>query len=76
MGSAYYPAVTLYVEINDRRTLGQKRALARLLTDACVDVLGSASEDVSVRFRVLSYQNMARGGTLLSDRTRRAHRRS
>jgi phenylpyruvate tautomerase PptA (4-oxalocrotonate tautomerase family) len=76
VAAPHYPAVTLYVEINDRRTLGQKRALARLLTEACVDVLGADAEDVSVRFRILSYENMARGGALLSDRHRRAAHRS
>ncbi len=71
MATPYYPAVTLYVEVNDRRTLEQKRALARLLTQACVEVLGAGPEDVSVRFRILTYENMARAGELLSDRERR-----
>jgi phenylpyruvate tautomerase PptA (4-oxalocrotonate tautomerase family) len=75
VAAPHYPAVTLYVEINDRRTLGQKRDLARLLTEACVEVLDASPEDVSVRFRILSYDHMARGGALLSDRHRRpAHR--
>jgi phenylpyruvate tautomerase PptA (4-oxalocrotonate tautomerase family) len=64
----YQPAVTLYVEINDSRTLEQKRALAKLMTAACVETLGCAPEDVAVRFRILNYENMARGGELLSDR--------
>lgn len=70
MSASRYPVVTLYVEINDKRTVDQKRSLARLLTEACVRVLGADPEDVSVRFRILSYENMARAGTLLSDRQR------
>ncbi|MBI4277257.1 MAG: tautomerase family protein [Armatimonadetes bacterium] len=68
--------MTLYVEINDRRTLDQKRALARLLTDACVEVLGASPEDISVRFRILSYESMARGGEMLSDREARGKLKS
>ncbi len=70
MSVSSYPVVTLYVEINDKRTVDQKRRLARLLTEACVQVLGADPEAVSVRFRILSYENMARGGRLLSDRLR------
>ena len=70
MSASPYPVVTLYVEINDRRTVDQKRSLARLLTEACARVLRADPEDVSVRFRILSYENMARAGTLLSDRER------
>ena len=68
MTVAHYPVVTIYVEINDKRTLDQKRKLARLITDACTDVLNADPEDISVRFRILSYENMARAGTLLSER--------
>lgn len=74
MSAPYYPAVTLYVEVNDSRTVDQKRTLARLLTEACVNVLGASPEDVSVRFRILNYENMARGGSLLSDRHRKTAR--
>ncbi len=70
MSASPYPVVTLYVEINDKRTIDQKRRLARLLTEACVQVLGADPEAVSVRFRILSYENMAHAGTLLSDRER------
>ena len=68
MAGSYDPAVTLYVEVNDSRTVDQKRALARLLTAVCVETLGAKPDDVSVRFRILNYENMARGGELLSDR--------
>lgn len=71
MAGQYVPAATIYVEINDRRTLDQKRKLARLLTETCVEILGVTPEDVSIRFRILSYENMARGGMLLSDREHR-----
>ena len=76
MTVSHYPVVTIYVEINDKRTLDQKRRLARLITEASVGVLGADPEDVSVRFRILSYENMARAGTLLSDRQRPEPRRS
>ena len=70
MTAFHYPVVTIYVEINDKRPLAQKRTLARLITETCVDVLRADPEDVSVRFRILSYENMARAGRLLSDRQR------
>jgi phenylpyruvate tautomerase PptA (4-oxalocrotonate tautomerase family) len=65
----YYPEVTLYVEVNDSRTIDQKRALAQLLTNVCLEVLRIAPDDVSVRFRILRHEDMARGGRLLVDRT-------
>ena len=68
MTASRYPVVTIYVEINDKRTIDQKRKLARLITDACADVLKADPEDISIRFRILSYENMVRAGTLLSDR--------
>ncbi len=61
------PTVTLYADINDKRTVEQKRALAGVLVDACCQALDLTPKHVAVRFRVFSYQNMARGGVLLSD---------
>lgn len=74
MAASTYPAVTVYVEINDQRTLAQKRRLAQLITEASADVLGADPENVSVRFRILSYEDMARAGTLLADRQGRQSR--
>lgn len=76
MAVSHYPVVTIYVEINDKRTLEQKRTLARLITNACVSELHADPEDVSVRFRILTYEHMARGGMLLSDRLRPGRRKS
>lgn len=70
-----YPAATVYVEINNRRTVAQKRALARLLTEACAEVLDASPDDVNIRFRILRFDDMAHGGELVSDRYRRAARR-
>jgi phenylpyruvate tautomerase PptA (4-oxalocrotonate tautomerase family) len=61
------PNVTLYCDLNDRRTIDQKRVLAKALVRACCDALDLDPQLVAVRFRSFSYENMARGGVLLSD---------
>ena len=50
------------------RTEGQKRALARELTDAYVRVTGIKPESVWVTIDELPAGNWAIGGTLIADR--------
>ncbi len=68
MNSLVSPRVTLYIQIHDGRPRSQKVALAKALTDACVQgVSGLVPENVSVSFRVVSYDDVSLGPDLLSD---------
>jgi 4-oxalocrotonate tautomerase len=49
------------------RTLDQKRALVRSVTDAVVESLGVRADAVSVRITETTRENSARGGTLHID---------
>lgn len=61
------PAVTLYIEVHNRRPADEKRRLAELITRACVDTLDLDGGNVHVWFSINTYENIARAGTLLSD---------
>ena len=58
---------TLHVELFAGRTVEQKRALARALTEACVKTLGGSPEAVDVIFRDVERHDWASGGRLWSD---------
>jgi 4-oxalocrotonate tautomerase len=58
---------TLRVEMFAGRTLEQKRALARELTDATVRALGVPASAVEVLFHDIERSDWAVGGTLCSD---------
>jgi 4-oxalocrotonate tautomerase len=58
---------TLRVEMFAGRTLAQKRALARELTDATVRALGVPASAVEVLFYDIERHDWAVGGTLCSD---------
>ena len=59
---------TLRVELFEGRTVEQKRALAKALTDACVGTLGGKAEAVEVIFYDIARHDWASGGELWSDR--------
>jgi len=63
---------TIHVELFEGRTLEQKRALARELTDATVRVLGGSPDGVDVIFRDVARQDWATGGVLWSDKAKPA----
>lgn len=58
---------TLRVEMFAGRTLDQKRALARELTDATVRALGVSAQSVEVLFFDIQRSDWASGGTLCSE---------
>lgn len=60
---------TLHVEFFEGRTVEQKRALAKELTEACVRVLGGSADSVDVIFQDVKRENWATGGVLWSDKT-------
>lgn len=57
---------TLRVEFFEGRTVEQKAALARELTEACVRVLGGSPEAVDVIFYDVKRSDWATGGTMWS----------
>ena len=59
---------TLHVALFEGRTVEQKAALARALTDACVAVLGGSADSVDVIFRDVARHDWATGGRLWSER--------
>ncbi len=58
---------TIRVELFEGRTPQQKAALARALTDACVQVLGGNAGGIDVLFYDIARQDWATGGVLWSD---------
>ena len=60
---------TLRVELFEGRTVQQKAALARELTEACVRVLGSSADSVEVLFHDIARHDWATAGVLWSERT-------
>ena len=60
---------TLHVELFAGRTIEQKRALARALTEATVNVLGGSPEAVEIIFSDVHKHDWASGGVLWSDKT-------
>jgi 4-oxalocrotonate tautomerase len=59
---------TIHVELFEGRTVEQKRALARELTDAAVRVLGGSPDGVDVIFSDVKRGDWATGGVLWSDK--------
>jgi 4-oxalocrotonate tautomerase len=59
---------TLRVELFEGRTVEQKRALARELTEACVRVLGGSPDGVDILFYDMKRQDWSTGGVLWSDK--------
>ena len=59
---------TLHVEFFEGRTVEQKRALAKELTEACVRVLGGSADSVDVIFTDVKRHDWATGGVLWSDK--------
>lgn len=59
---------TLHVELFEGRTPDQKVALAKALTEACQQVLGSQADSVQVLFVDVARHNWATGGVLASQR--------
>ncbi len=63
---------TIHVELFEGRSVEQKRALARELTDAAVRVLGGSPDGVDVIFQDVARGDWATGGVLWSDRAKPA----
>ena len=61
---------TIRVELFAGRTVEQKRALARELTDAAVRVLGGSPDGVDVIFTDIARHDWATGGTLWADKAK------
>ena len=59
---------TLRVELFAGRTVEQKRALAKALTDATVKTLGGSADSVDVIFCDVERHDWATAGTLWSDK--------
>jgi 4-oxalocrotonate tautomerase len=59
---------TIHVELFEGRTLEQKRAYAKALTEATVQTLGSEPESVEIIFTDVKKHDWATGGVLWSDR--------
>jgi 4-oxalocrotonate tautomerase len=58
---------TIHVELFEGRTVEQKAALARAITDACVAVLGGSAGSVDVIYRDVARHDWATGGRLWSE---------
>ncbi|RVT49339.1 4-oxalocrotonate tautomerase [Rubrivivax albus] len=59
---------TIHVQLFAGRTVEQKRALAKALTDATVATLGAKPESVDVIFTDVQREDWATGGVLWSDK--------
>jgi 4-oxalocrotonate tautomerase len=57
---------TIRIELFEGRTPGQKAALAREITDACVRVLGGTPGSVDILFYDIACGDWATGGVLWS----------
>ena len=58
---------TIHVEMFAGRTIEQKRALARALTDATVQTLGGSADHIDIIFTDVQRQDWATGGKLWAD---------
>lgn len=56
------------IELFEGRSVDQKRALARALTDAVVQTLGGTPESVHIVFQDVARHDWATGGALWSER--------
>lgn len=59
---------TIHVELFAGRTVDQKRALARALTEATVATLGGKADSIDIIFTDVQRQDWATGGELWSDK--------
>ena len=57
------------IELFEGRSVDEKRELAAKVTDAVVDTLKVKREIVRIKFINLNKQDVARGGTLISDQS-------
>lgn len=55
------------VELRKGRSLDQRRAFAKRVTDAAVEELGAKRERVRIRFMEFEKEEVARGGVLMCD---------
>lgn len=62
------PMPTIHVQLFAGRTVEQKRALAKALTEATVATLGGKPDGIDVVFTDVQRHDWATGGTLWSDR--------
>jgi 4-oxalocrotonate tautomerase len=58
---------TIRVELFEGRSVAQKRALAKALTDAAVSTLGGSPASVDILFYDIARHDWATGGKLWSD---------
>ena len=63
---------TIHVELFEGRTVEQKRAFAKALTEAAVQTIGSSADSVDVIFHDVRKENWATGGVLWSDKVPQA----
>lgn len=56
------------VEMFAGRTLEQKRAMVKEMTEAFVKTINCKAEDVKIIIRELSRENLAEGGSLFIDK--------
>lgn len=59
---------TIRVELFEGRTVDQKQALAKALTDATVKTLGGSPDSIDIVFFDIKKQDWATGGVLWSER--------
>ena len=61
---------TIRVELFEGRTIDQKRALAKALTEATVQTLGGSPDAVDILFFDMKREDWATGGELWEDKKR------
>jgi 4-oxalocrotonate tautomerase len=59
---------TVQIEMFEGRTLEQKRVLAKKVTEAIVESIDTAPENVKIIIREMSKENLATAGTLAIDK--------
>jgi 4-oxalocrotonate tautomerase len=59
---------TIRIELMQGRTVEQKRALAKAITEATVEVLGGSAQSVDVLFFDIERHDWATGGVLWHDK--------
>jgi 4-oxalocrotonate tautomerase len=59
---------TIRVELFEGRTIDQKRALAKALTEATVQTLGGSPDAVDILFYDIKREDWATGGELWEDK--------
>ncbi|MFM1827471.1 MAG: hypothetical protein RLY67_852 [Pseudomonadota bacterium] len=59
---------TIRVELFEGRTIDQKRALAKALTEATVQTLGGSPDAVDILFFDIKREDWATGGELWEDK--------